>query len=95
MRVIKDDQGHFVYGWRLGRALCTGGTEWELTCDQASLIFCRGGKVRLIFVCRPLIKISVSANVGDAISGKSSRITGSLACYRQIGSKSTTFSASC
>ena len=68
-----------------------------LTCDQASLIFCRGGKVRLIQLLEylsaaPLIKLSVSANVGDAISGKSSRITGSLACYRQIGSKSTNHS---
>ena len=38
-----------------------------------------------LFVCRPLIKISVSANVG----GKLSR---SLACYRQIESKSTNHS---
>ena len=59
-----------------------------------SYIFCRGGKVRLIQLfdylsAAPVINISVSTNVGDAIFGKSSR---SLACYRQIGSKSTNHS---
>ena len=44
-----------------------------VTCNQASLFFFSRQEgtpdtIALLFVCRPLIKISVSKNVGDAIS---------------------------
>ena len=44
-----------------------------ITCDQASLLFLRlegtPDTITLLFVRPRLIKISVSENVGDAISG--------------------------
>ena len=72
-------EARVALGYRLGqflrffRAFQTSRVLHNLTCDQASLyVFSRWEGtpdiITRLFVCRPLIKISVSENVGDAIS---------------------------